>query len=239
MFVWIVFIIRLQDSVNIFHSVHRMNNECAYVVNFHLFVVWCSILMDFKHLNNFQSIWGQSGSKSCIKCIILSWIFFKRSELWARESFFFFFNFYFCYCIKLVKNAHRFGTKKSTITLGVCFIIKLTFDTRLDFRGSNSNIFENQSHHHEDVRHHNFRGSSGVVGVFFKHHTYNYSDNGERALISLNLKMRTIILGQNGSGSRTIILGQKVLWILRTIILKRSEYETSFLIATQWLQDNH
>ena len=79
----------------------------------------------------------------------------------------------------------------------ICFIIKKTFDTGLDIRGSNSNIFENQSHHQEDFRHRNFRGCSGVVGVFyFERHTYNYSDNGERALISPKLEMRTIILGR-------------------------------------------
>ena len=67
----------------------------------------------------------------------------------------------------------------------------------LDIRGSNSNIFENQSHHQEDFRHRNFRGCSGVVGVFyFERHTYNYSDNGERALILPKLDMRTIILGR-------------------------------------------
>ena len=77
-----------------------------------------------------------------------------------------------------------------------CFIIKKTFDTRLDIRGSNSNIFENQSHHQGDSRHHNFRGCSRVVGVsYFEHHTYNYSNNGEWALISQKLETRTIILG--------------------------------------------
>ena len=43
---------------------------------------------------------------------------------------------------------------------------KKTFDTGLDIRGSNSDIFENQSHHQEHSRHRNFRGCSGVVGVF-------------------------------------------------------------------------
>ena len=66
---------------------------------------------------------------------------------------------------------------------------KKTFNTGLDIRGSNSNIFKNQSHHQEDFRHRNFQGCSGVVGVFyFEHHTYNYLDNGEWALISPKFK---------------------------------------------------
>ena len=72
-----------------------------------------------------------------------------------------------------------------------------TLDTKLDIRGSNSNIFENQSHHQEDFRHRNFRGCSRGVGDFYcKRHTYNYSDSGEQALILPKLQMRTIILGR-------------------------------------------
>ena len=57
-----------------------------------------------------------------------------------------------------------------------CFIIKKTFATGLNIRGSNSNTFKNQSRHQEDFRHRNFQGCSGVVGVcYFKRHTYNYS----------------------------------------------------------------
>ena len=64
-------------------------------------------------------------------------------------------------------------------------------------RGSNSNMFKNQSHHQEDSKHHKFQGCSGAVGVFyFERHTYNYSDNGEWALISPKLETGTIILGQ-------------------------------------------
>ena len=78
----------------------------------------------------------------------------------------------------------------------ICLITKKILDTGLDIRGSNSNIFEDQSHHHEDFRHRGFRGCSGVVGVFyFERCTYNYSDNGEWALISPKLETRTIILG--------------------------------------------
>ena len=55
----------------------------------------------------------------------------------------------------------------------ICFIIKKTLDTA------------------------NFRGCSGVVGIFyFERHTANYSDNGERTLISPKLETRTIILGR-------------------------------------------
>ena len=79
----------------------------------------------------------------------------------------------------------------------LCFIIKKTFDIGLDIRGSNSNIFKNQSHHREDFTHYNFQGCSKVVGVsYFERHTYNYSDNDEWALILPKLEMRTIILGR-------------------------------------------
>ena len=78
----------------------------------------------------------------------------------------------------------------------ICITINKAFNTGLDIRGSNSNIFEDQIHHQEDFKHCNFQGCYGGVGVFyFEHHTYNYSDNNERALILLNLKMKTIILG--------------------------------------------
>ena len=33
----------------------------------------------------------------------------------------------------------------------ICFTTKKTFDTRLDIRGSNSNIFKNESPQHEDL----------------------------------------------------------------------------------------
>ena len=70
-------------------------------------------------------------------------------------------------------------------------------DAGLDIRGSNSAIFENQSHHQEGFRHNNFWGCYEGVGVFyFERHTYNYSDNGEWALILPKLEMRTIILGR-------------------------------------------
>ena len=63
--------------------------------------------------------------------------------------------------------------------------IKKTFDTGLDIGGSKSNIFESQTHHQEDFQPLNFRGCFGVVVVFyFERHTYNCSDNDERALIS-------------------------------------------------------
>ena len=81
----------------------------------------------------------------------------------------------------------------------ICFIIKKTFITGLDIRGSNSNIFENQSHHQEDFRHRNNWGYSGGVGVFyFEHHTYNYSDTGERALISSKLNNEDNHFGTKG-----------------------------------------
>ena len=80
----------------------------------------------------------------------------------------------------------------------ICFSIKKTFDTGLDIWGSNLNIFKNQSHHHEDFRHRNLWGCSGVIDIFyFERHTYNYSDNGERGFISPKLEMRTIILGRS------------------------------------------
>ena len=45
--------------------------------------------------------------------------------------------------------------------------------------------------------HHNFQGRFGVVVVFyFKNLTYNYSVNGQRALISPKLETRKIILGR-------------------------------------------
>ena len=65
----------------------------------------------------------------------------------------------------------------------ICIIINKAFNTGLDIRGSNSNIFENQICHQEDFKHCNFEGCSGGVGVFyFEHHTYNYWDNNEQAL---------------------------------------------------------
>ena len=79
----------------------------------------------------------------------------------------------------------------------ICFIVKKTFDTGLDIRGLNSNVFENQSHHQEDFGHRNFQGCFGVVGVFFlERHTYNYLDNVARALILPELEMTTIVLGR-------------------------------------------
>ena len=67
----------------------------------------------------------------------------------------------------------------------ICFILKKTFDTGLDIRGSNSKVYKNESHHREDFEHRDFPVCSGVVGVFyFERHTYNYSDNVEQALIS-------------------------------------------------------
>ena len=81
----------------------------------------------------------------------------------------------------------------------ICSIIKKTFDTGLDIRGANSNISENQSHHQEDFRHCNFRGCSGVVGVFyFECHTYNYSGNGEQALLLPNIRNEDNHFGTEG-----------------------------------------
>ena len=58
-------------------------------------------------------------------------------------------------------------------------------------------VLEAQSHHQEDFRHRDFRGCFIVVVVFyFARHTYNYSLNGERALIYPKLENRIIILGQ-------------------------------------------
>ena len=72
-----------------------------------------------------------------------------------------------------------------------------TFDIGLDIRGSKSDIFESHSHNQEDSPQRNFQGYFGVVVVFyFERHTYNYSDNGEHALILPKLEMRTIILGR-------------------------------------------
>ena len=79
----------------------------------------------------------------------------------------------------------------------ISFTIKKTYDTRLDIRGSNSNIFEIQSHHQKDFEHRNFRGCSGAFGVFyFERQSYNYSDSGKRAWISPKFETRTIILGR-------------------------------------------
>ena len=48
----------------------------------------------------------------------------------------------------------------------------------------------------EVFRHRNFRGHFRVVVVLcFKNHTYNYTVNCQRALISSKLERRTIILG--------------------------------------------
>ena len=70
-------------------------------------------------------------------------------------------------------------------------------DFQYHAKGSNSTIFENQSHHQEYFRHRNLHGCFGVVGVFyFERHTNNYLDNDEWALISPKLKMRLIILGR-------------------------------------------
>ena len=81
----------------------------------------------------------------------------------------------------------------------IWFILKKTFDTRLDIRGLNSNIFENQSHHQEHFRHRNFRGCSRGVGVFyFERHTYNYSDNGERGLNLTKIRNKDNHLGTEG-----------------------------------------
>ena len=49
----------------------------------------------------------------------------------------------------------------------ICFVASKIFNTVLDFRGSKSNISENQSHHQEDFRHCNFRACFGVVVVFY------------------------------------------------------------------------
>ena len=74
--------------------------------------------------------------------------------------------------------------------------IKETFNTMLDIRVSKSDIFESHSPHQEVFPHRNFQGCFGVVVVFyFKHHIYNYSDNGEWVLIFPKLETRTIILG--------------------------------------------
>ena len=60
-------------------------------------------------------------------------------------------------------------------TLNDMFHHQAGFNTGLDIRDSNSNIFKNQSHHQEDFRHCNFKGCYGVVCVpYFERHTYNY-----------------------------------------------------------------
>ena len=75
--------------------------------------------------------------------------------------------------------------------------IKKTFDIGLDIRGTKSNIFEGWSHHQEDFQHRNFWGCFGVVVIFyFEHHTYNYLDNSEHALISTKLENMKIFLGR-------------------------------------------
>ena len=85
----------------------------------------------------------------------------------------------------------------------ICFIIRKIFDTELDIRGSNSNIFKNQRHHQEDFTHHNFRGCFIVDVVFyFERHTYNCSDNGERILILPKLEIKTINLRRREYKSR-------------------------------------
>ena len=68
----------------------------------------------------------------------------------------------------------------------ICFVIKKTFDTTILEAQTQVCSRENQSHHQEDFRHDDLWGCSGVVGVvsYFQRHTYNYSDNGERTLIS-------------------------------------------------------
>ena len=80
-----------------------------------------------------------------------------------------------------------------------------TFDTGLDIRGSKSSILEVQSHHQEDdFWHRNFRGCFKAVAIFyFERHTYNYSLNGERALILPKLEIRTIISGLREYMTRT------------------------------------
>ena len=81
----------------------------------------------------------------------------------------------------------------------IYFISNKTFNTTLDIRGSNSNIFKNQSHHQQDFRPCNFRGCSGVVGVFyFECHTYNNSYNGEQALVLPKLEIKTNHFGMEG-----------------------------------------
>ena len=99
----------------------------------------------------------------------------------------------------------------------ICSIIKKTFDTRLDVKGSNSYIFENQSHHQEDFRHRNFWGCTSALGVsYFECHTYNYLDNGEHALVLPKWETRTIILGQ-----REYVLGSLTLKLKGWLLIAR------------------
>ena len=61
--------------------------------------------------------------------------------------------------------------------------------------GSKSNIFVSNFLYQKDFWHRNFWGCFGVVDVFyFESHTYNFSNNGQRALILPKLETRTIIL---------------------------------------------
>ena len=66
----------------------------------------------------------------------------------------------------------------------------------LEIWGSESNISVPNFTYQEVFWHRNFWGHFGVVVVvYFKSHTYNYSVNGQRALISPKLETHTIIWG--------------------------------------------
>ena len=95
-----------------------------------------------------------------------------------------------CYCLR---------PKMIVLLLGVffwsqndCLVICLTRNW-----GSKSSIFAPHLLYQEVFQHHDLWGNFKVVDAFyFKSHTYNYSVNGQHALISPKLETRTIILGR-------------------------------------------
>ena len=74
-----------------------------------------------------------------------------------------------------------------------------SLSAQLEIWGSKSNIFARNFHHQEVFRHRNFGRHFGAVVVYYyyKNHTYNYSVNGQWALISPNFRTQTITLRQN------------------------------------------
>ena len=72
-----------------------------------------------------------------------------------------------------------------------------SLSARLEMWASKSKEKITPNFYHQEVfRQRNFGGRFGVVVVFyFKSHTYNYSVNGQHALISPKLGTRTIVLG--------------------------------------------